>query len=355
MAENKERLKLNPSYTVYVISGGSKLNVTPALESLQRIDAEGQIAQRVNMELKNVLVGDVHLSTILQPVNRVFVYANDGGREEEVFRGFLWDRNYKSSLTAQRLRVTAYDNLIYLQESEDTFYFSSGKSTEEIIAHICQKWNVQLDYTYHSIVNGKLALSGRLYDMLTTDILDITKRQVGEHYSLISIKDIMMVRSAGDNTETYKFIAGENISNTSTSWTMEGVITQIVLVGKADDGGREPVDLVESRNAGKYGTLQKLQRRDEDLNIWTAHSEIRAELMESSEPKWEYEINGPDVPWIRKGDAVYVDAGDIVGSRLIVTAANRTYDTKNAKMTLTMVDASTYRGLIDGTVDWYST
>lgn len=354
MAEKKETLTLTPTYTVYIISDGKKYDVTPAIESLNRIDAEGQIAQRVNLQLTNAQVNGAHLSSILQPLNRVFIYANDGARQEEVFRGFLWDKNYKSSLTDHRLKVTAYDHLIYLQESEDVFFFSTGKSTEEIISHICQKWNIKLDYSYHNIVNGKLALSGRLYDMLTTDILDITKRQIGDYYSLISKKDTMIVRLAGDNTETYKFIAGENITSTTSYWTMEGVITQIVLVGKADDEGREPIDYVESRNAQKYGTLQKIQRRDENMDIWTAHAQVRLALMEHSEPTWEYEITAPDIPWIRKGDGMYIDAGDIVGRRLIVKAANRTSDNKTSKMTLTLVDESAYHGRLEGVL-WFST
>lgn len=355
MAEVKKNLTLNPHYTIFIISDGKKIDVTPAMESLGRIDAEGQIAQRVNIQLRNEVLDGVHLSTILKPVNRVFIYADDGEKNDEVFRGFLWDRNYKSSLTDQRLKVTSYDNLIYLQESEDTFFFSAGKSTEEIMSAICKQWNIKLDYSYHNIVNGKIATSGRLYDMMTTDILDVTKRQVGDHYSIISKKDVMYVRLAGDNSETFKFIAGENIGSTSTSWTMEGVITQYILVGKAGDDGREPIDLVESRNAAKYGTLQKIKRRDEDMDIWSAHGEIRLALMDYADPKWEYEIDAPDIPWIRKGDGVYIDAGDIVGSRLIVTAVNRISDNKNSRMTLTMVDENSYFGRQDGGADWFST
>ena len=74
--------------------------------------------------------------------------------------------------------------------------------------------------------------------------------------------------------------------------------------------------------------------------------------MQNSDPKNEYEITGPDIPWIRKGDGVYVDAGDINEKKLIVTAVSRSCDTKNAKMTLTMVDVSTKIALLD--VDWFS-
>lgn len=345
-------LNMNPTYTAYIVSGSKKYDITPAIIAIDRIDAEGQIAQRVNLQLRNVMVEGSMLSSILQPVNRLFVYADDGTKNDEVFRGFLWDRTYKSSIREQSLKVTAYDHLIYLQESEDTFYFSHGKTTEEIVSSICEQWGIKLDYSYQNIVNGKMPLTGSLYDILTADVLDETRIRTGYHYSVISEKDTMLVRTAGTNEVTYKFEEKNNVSSATSSWTMEGVVTQIVLIGKADDDDREKVEMVESRNVEKYGTLQKISRKDQDTNIWDAHAELRVSLMENSDPKHEYEITGPDIPWIRKGDGVYVDAGDINEKKLIVTAVNRSCDTKNANMTLTMVDVSTKIGLLD--VDWFS-
>lgn len=345
-------LKMNPTYTVYIISGTKKYNVTPALVSLARIDAEGQIAQRVKIQLRNVQVDGIHLSSLLQPVNRVFIYADDGTQQDEVFRGFLWDRTYKSSISDHDLIVTAYDHLIYLQESEDTFYFSSGKSTEDVITSICRDWGIKLEYSYTNIANGKLPLTGKLYDILTTDILDVTKKQTGVPYALISEKDTMIVRTVGSNKKTYMFKAGKNVRSATSSWTMEGIITQVVVIGNANDDERTPVELVESLNVKKYGTLQKIQRKDKDLDIWSAHAEARYTLKDHSEPKWEYVLVCPDVPWIRKGDGVFVDAGDINERRLIVTAVNRTSDTKNAEMTLTMVD-DIIRARWEN-VEWYS-
>lgn len=346
-------LNMNPTYTAYIVSGSKKYNITPAIISLDRIDAEGQIAQRVNLRLRNVKVDDSSLASILQPVNRLFIYADDGTKQDEVFRGFLWDRTYKSSLSDQELKITAYDHLIYLQESEDSFYFSTGKTTEEIVSSICRKWGIKLAYSYLNIVNGKMPLTGRLYDILTSDVLDVTKQRVGYYYSLISEKDTMIVRTAGTNEVTYKFEAKKNVNIASSSWTMEGVVTQIALIATTGEDDRDKVEMVESRNVEKYGTLQKLKRKDQDMDIWTAHVDLRVELMENSDPKHEYEITGPDIPWIRKGDGVYVKAGDINGKNLIVTAVNRSSDMKNSKMTLTMVDVSTRIAMLD--VDWFST
>lgn len=330
---------LNPVYTVYIVTDSKKYDVTPAVIFRERVESENEIAQRITLELHNVEVEGVRLSGLLQPVNRVFVYADDGTKNDEVFRGFLWERNYKSSVDEQTLKVTAFDHLIYLQESEDTFYFSDNQNTRSRVETICRKWNVKLNYQYLSIPHSKLPASGRLYDILTSDIMDEAKRRIGRRYAIISDKDTMYVKTAGSNELIYKFVLGENVISASSSWTMQGVVTKVIVVGKSEeDEDREKVESTKYRNTQKYGTLQKIEQLDEEAGLSAAEENARHILDESSSPKWEYEIVAPDIPWIRKGDAVFIDAGDIRDRRLIVKTIRRSGDRKTSKMTMTMVD-----------------
>lgn len=332
-----EPLRLNPKYSVYIVLGNDKYNVTPALLSIDRSDDEKQIAQHVRMEFENVLVDGILLSSLLKPISRVFVHADDGSKDDEVFRGFLWSNASKTSTKAKTLKVDAYDNLIYMQESEDTFFFSSGNSTKTIVSKICSDWGIKLEYSYTSITHGQLALTGRLYDLLTADVLEDTRKQTGDYYTLISVKDTMIVRKSGTNTDVYQFIKGKNVSAAASGWTMDGVTTKIIILGDTDDNGWAPVKYTESKNTDIYGTLQKIERTSSDKD---AQKEAKITLQEDAEPKWEYEIEGPDVPWIRKGDAVVVDVGDINDRRLIVTSISRSSDNKKSNMTMTMVDAT---------------
>lgn len=339
----------NPTYTVYIISETTKYNVTPALLSIDRSESDGQIAQRVNFEFRNVQVNNVWISSIFQAANRVFVYANDGTKNDEVFRGFLWERSYKSSMSDQVLKISAYDHLIYLQESEDSYYFSPRKGTDEIVKQICNNWNIKLEYTYNSMANRKIAARGKLYDILTADILDYTAWHTGDKYVIISEKDVMKIKLAGSNETVYHFIAGKNVESTTSGWTMDGVITQVLIIGKANEDGYEPIELAVPRNKDKYGTLQKILRRDEETELWQARGDATTILNESSEPKWEYTIAGPDIPWIRKGDKIIVDAGDINEKNLVVTAISRASDLKKSKMTITAEKLTkvTQAGMLD--------
>lgn len=326
-----------PEYSVYIVSGSTKYNVTPAVISQDRSEPKGQIAQRVTLQLANVKVDGTWLSSIMKARNRVFIYANDGTKEDEVFRGYLWNRLRTDSLTENELSYVCYDNLIYFQESEDSLYFSSGKSTKDVVSSICSKWGIKLQYAYESITHTKMPLRGALSDIFTSDILDLVKKRTNKKYVIRSVKDTMVVQTVGSNSTVYHFIAGKNITRTVSGWTMDGVITQVIIIGKADDDDREPIEATISGKTSEYGTLQKIQRRSENTNLADAKIEAKYTIDEHGEPKWEYEITAPDVPWIHKGDKVYVSAGENVGYR-IVTEIYRTIDNKSREMTLTLED-----------------
>lgn len=327
----------NPIYSVYIVSGGSKYNVTPTLISLDFSDQKNQMAQLVTISMMNIKVGKSWLSSLVKVRDRVYVYADDGSRSEEVFRGFVWTRSYNSSLGDREIVLKCYDNLIYFQESEESEYFSSGKSTKDVISSLCSKWGVKLEYTYSSITHAKLALRGNLADIFTSDILDLVKDRTGKKYVILSAKDTMQVKPVGANTTVYQFKAGKNAVKTNSSCTMDGMVTKVVILGKADDKDeRQPVEATVNGKTSEYGTLQKVINRDENTTLADAKKEAEGILKNDGSPKWEYELTAPDIPWIRKGDKVYVNAGDIYNSYLIVTCVDRSIDNKSKKMTLTM-------------------
>lgn len=325
----------NPVYTVYIISGGTKYDVTSALVAVDRSEKQKQMAQSVTIQLMNVKVGNTWLTSIVQVRDRVYVYANDGSKNEEVFRGYVWTRNYTSSGDERALQLKCFDNLIYLQESEESLFFASGKSTKDVCQSICNDWGIKLQYSYESITHSKLVLRGALADIFTADILDLVKKRKGTKYVILSDKDTMYIKPVGSNSTIYHFIGEKNVVKTSSECTMDGMITKVVIHGKADSNEREPVEATVSGDTGKYGTLQKIVNRSENTSLADAKKEARETIDEFGAPKWEHQLWGPDVPWIRKGDKVYVEAGDIIGY-YIVTGIDRSIDNKKKEMTLTV-------------------
>lgn len=328
----------SPIYTVYIIVGDTKYNVTPAVVALDRSEEEKQIAQSVKLQLMDVQVSGSKLSSLIKTRSRVYIYADDGTKKEEVFRGYIWARTYNNSLTDMELLYKCYDNLIYFQESDDSAYYSSGKKTKDVMTALCKKWGIKLEYSYESITHAKLVLRGKLSDIFTADILDLVKDRSGKKYVIRSEKDVMQVKTRGDNTTIYHFLEKQNTTQTSSSETMDGMITKVVIVGKANSNGREPVEATIKGKTDQYGTLQKIIDRDSNTSLADAKKEAQSIIDENGKPHTEFEVKAVDVPWIRRGDKIYVQAGDMKGY-YIVTGISRTIGNKANEMSMTVEKA----------------
>lgn len=327
----------NPIYTVYLVIGSTKYNITPAVMSLDFSSQEQQIAASVTVYAANVKVGNSYLSTMLKVRQRVFIYANDGKKNAEVFRGWTWTKYYESENESKELRIKCYDNLIYLQESEDSFYFTNGTQTKSIMSSICSEWGISLNYTYSSISHDKLALRGTLSDMITSDVLDAVKKRTGTKYVITSQQDVMTVAAVGSNTTVYSLTAKNNATLTRSETTMDGMTTQVKILGDAEkDSEKIPVLATVKGNTSTYGTLQKLQDKNSDTSLADAQTEAQNTINEDGAPKKEYNVDAIDIPWILKGDKVYVNAGDIKEKTLIVVGIDRDISNKRKKMSLTL-------------------
>lgn len=327
----------NPIYTTYIISGTTKYNITSAVENLGFSDPEKQMAQILTIEMANPKVGGTRLSKLLQVRDRVYVYANDGEKQDEVFRGYIWTRPAKDQLSGSQLTLKCYDNLIYFQESDDAEFFSSGKTTKAICSALCEKWGVQLDYTYTSITHAKMALRGTLSDIFQSDILDLVKNQTGKKYVMRSEKDVVKVKPVGSNSTVYTIKVKGNAEGISDECTMDGVVTKVVILGKADDDDRQPVEATVSGNTAQYGTLQKIVNLDSNTSLADAKKEAQSRIDAEGKPKWTYATKSPDIPWIRKGDKVKVE-GEDWNKYFIVLDIDRDISNKAKTMTLTMED-----------------
>lgn len=324
----------NPIYTVYIQCGSYKYKLHPVVQSLDFSDQEKQMSQSVQITLMDIQTNGDRLSHIIKVCDPVWIYADDGEQKDEVWRGIVWSRNYKHGTDGKLLTLKCYDNLIYFQESEESEFFSSGKSTESICRSLCDKWGVPLEYGYTSITHSKLALRGTLSNIFTDDVLDTVKKQTGKKYVIRSEKGVMHIRQVGSNTKVYDIDGKKNAIKYNGEWTMDGVTTKVVILGKADDDDRRPVEATVKGDTVSYGTLQKVINRSENTSLADAKAEAQSIISENGKPWWEFTITAPDIPWIRKGDKIHVDAGEL-DEYFIVKGIDREITNKSKKMTLT--------------------
>ena len=120
----------NPIYTTKIInSSGTTFKIKNITTGLQLSQPEKELAQKVVVSFVNAIVNGKNINAQISLRDRVYVYANTGNGEKEVFRGFIWTKKYDSE-TEKNVTCTCYDSLIYAQQSKDNFFFPKGKTTK---------------------------------------------------------------------------------------------------------------------------------------------------------------------------------------------------------------------------------
>ena len=327
-----------PVYSVKVVINDEPYDLTGACVSIELNDQDSQMAQRATVRFHNITINAQQLTNLIKVRARVFIYADDGAGAKEVFRGFVWRRDYTSSLSERDFSLICYDQLIYLQESEDNEYFAAGKSTDEVIASLCEKWGLELEYDYDTITHDKLILKGDLSNIFTEYILNFVQKDTGKPYVIQSVEDKVRVVGIGQNAVRYDLLSKKNVVQTKSVQTMEGMVTKAVIYGKEGTDSRPQVEATIEANTDEYGTIQKVISSSSGTNLAEAKKEAQTLVDDGSTPLWEYDVEAPDIPWIRKGDAVYINAGDIFERVLIVRSITHSVSDNGAKMSLSLDD-----------------
>ena len=136
------------------------------------------------------------------------------------------------------------------------------------------------------------------------------------------------------NQEIYRF-TGENTISTSDKLSINNLVTRVKIIGKADDEGRTSVDAVIDGNLD-YGILQEIIRRDSNKDIGKANAEAKALLKSRGQPEESILVNSPDLPFLRRGDAVEMSAGNLSG---IFHVLGVSHNATQKQMTMTLMRA----------------
>ncbi|MDO5397197.1 MAG: hypothetical protein Q4G33_04635 [bacterium] len=322
--------KLNPRYALsfYLVDSNVVLNCEIDTMQLTLSETKNEIAQRVNIAMANTTVDGHLLSECIHPRDRVVVSADDGERDEVVFRGYVWSITYTNS-RMKILQITAYDCLIYLMQTEDSRYYRSGLRSDQIILDICAAWGITGEYIYAAIAHRNLPMSGKVADMIVS-VLDKVKARTKQKYIIRSVNEDMNIWRAGTNGEVFDLVRGYNVISTSSNVDMSKVVTSVAITSKADDNGYSAIERTVDGDTGKWGTLRRIvsgsayqndgtRSADRDRIYNSVDDEAYAILDEYGEPVHTFSCKAVDIPWVRKGDAVNVIAGDLSAKYLVTS------------------------------------
>ena len=328
-------------YTVELITeNGNIYDLTPALIALDWGESINEMAQRATIVLQQKKAGGTWLHGLAK-INCIIrikgkwgntVQSSDEQANILLFEGAIWDWNYTSDINKE-LRITAYDNLMRLNRSKDFYYYTVGMTTRTLIANICDDWGIPLSYEWeHSITHQKKAFRGKktIADMII-GLLNEVSEKTGKKYVLYYKDNQLVIKGYGTNRPVYLLDRNGTVS-TNNKLTINNLVTKVKVFGRQDDADRSQIEAIVEGDLS-FGVLQDVLLRDNNKTLAEAKAEANVILKNRGSPEEMIKWNGPDLPFLRKGDVVEIKAGNLLGFFYIESIIHFGY-TKHMMLTL---------------------
>lgn len=312
---------------------GKQYNIRDYIQNLGWEENENEISVRSSFTAKNDKTSKGYLSSIIKPGCLVGIFATDGGSLDcEVARGYveIWNPEEKNS--GNSLKFTCYDELYKLQKSQDNRYYPSGTGTKSAIQGIFADWKIpQGEYKGPNASHGKTVHNNKYLSDIILELLDDAVKKGKEKCIVRAAKGLTSVIPRGSNTAVYAFRA-DNTKSFSQSVSTANLITRVKVIGKANDKGKSSVEATLNGET-KYGIRQRIYTRGSDEKLSDAKSAAREILDEEGKIEKKMTVQSPDVPFIRKGDLVYITS-ELVSAYYYVKSIQHDADTCGMTMEL---------------------
>ena len=299
-------------------------------------EQEGQLAVKATLTVAaEATVQKESVLSFMKLNRRIAVFADWGSGYQKVFEGIIWEWDYTHG--AQKdLKVIAYDPMVKLQQSKEHYYFSAGMDTKAIISTICKDAGVPLNYKWpYTIKHEKKVFRQNTLSDMILELLEEVRKQKNKKYVTLYRDGKLEINSYGTNKDMFKF-NGFNTVSTQDKLTMDKLVTKVKILGKADDEGRSSVEGVINGDLS-FGTLQEIVIRDSDKELGAAKQEAQTILNDYGKPEETLMATAPDIPFIRKGDAVEFEAGNIIGTCHVLGVS---HNASSRQMTMTLLRIS---------------
>lgn len=301
-------------YRVIVLGeDGTQYNIKNFVQNLGWEENENEISVRSSFTVRNDNTSRGYLSSIIKPGCLVSIFATDGtSYDNEVARGYVETWNPVLQNSADNLKCTCYDELYKLQKSQDNLYFPAGTGTQSAIAGILDSWQVpQGKYQGPNVAHGKQKYNNQYLSDIILELLDDGVKKGGEKCIIRAANGYTSIIPRGSNKEVYVFGA-ENTQMVSLSMSTAEMVTRVKVIGQADDDGHSSVEAMVNGKT-QYGVRQKIYLRGADESLDDAKSAAQSILTDDGNIETQLTVQSPDVPFVRKGDRVYLMAGMAVG------------------------------------------
>ena len=299
-------------YRVIVMNeNGNQYNIGDYVHNLGWEENENEIAMRSSFTAQNDKTSMGYLSGIIKPGCLIGIFASDGSSlDEEVARGYVETWNPVEKNSSNGFKCTCYDELYKLQKSQDNRYYASGTGTKSALESIFDDWGIPHgDYEGPNVSHGKTVFNNKYLSDIMLEMLDEAEKKGGGKCIIRASKGYVDVIKRGCNKTVYVFSV-DNTQSLSQSVSTANLITRVKVVGKSDDDGMKSVDATLNGST-EYGIRQRIYTRGSDETLEDAKTAAQEILNGEGKIERKMTVQSPDVPFIRKGDLVYIMSGSV--------------------------------------------
>lgn len=203
------------------------------------------------------------------------------------------------------MRITAYDENIYLLKSVETRVFTNAKASD-IARRLCADFGIpvgNISDTGYIIPRLIIRNQQTLFDIILK-ALTLTKQQTGKRFFVWSKNGRLMITSGTAQKSQYLIEAGRNILNANYSESIEETKTRVKVIGGKDD--KFVATAKDTALEKQIGVMQAIEKMDEKATKSQVEQRAKQLLKERAVIDDQATITALGIDEVITGTAVYV-------------------------------------------------
>lgn len=315
-------------YAVIVDSDGRRIDITDYVSSLQWSESKGELSMKTQFAVRNDKMESQYLSEMIKPGSLFMVIASTGRETKEVARGKVEVWNTITDNETMELKCTCYDDLYPFQKSQDNYIVRNNMRTYKAISKFFHLWNIPRGfYDGPSIKLKRMIFQQKNLGDIITQILE-QAYELGDEKCLMRAADgVIDILPYFDNIDIY-FFNDDNATRIDERQSTENLVTRVKIMDKANKRMKAKID-----GLTEYGIRQVISPMQDGQRLRDAKKLAERVIAERGVIERSIKLSCNDLPFLRKGDVVYVDIGTSVGYFDVISV---THDADSYTMTMSL-------------------
>jgi len=357
-----DQTKLAYALMLFSPSDGTLVPLTPTM--IQWEEQTGQLAVRLTATVANVQIGGAWLHQVIALAAQMVLTADWGDGEVEVFRGQVWQWKF-SDAGVELVEFTAYDSLFNLNRSKDSRMYNPQASpygavtlapggtltAGAILQDISDSWGLNIQGCgLLGTPMAQMVWQITPLSQMVMELIDRTYWYGGGSFYLRSDHGTISVMVPASNLPIY-LLTGDGVESYSDEQDMQDLVTRVLVIGTANAGSpTSGISLNPDGNLNKfllnveasydghteYGIMQDIIT-DPGVVLPAGIAQFAKQTIGNrGQPRRIQRFDAPDLPFLRRGDAIAVQIGTLNG---IYIVSGIQHDADRRRMQIT-VDTS---------------